>query len=543
MLVTVATVGDQAFDADGLWHDDALSITLDARGMMLDGRALGTLAGRLDEALTAMEALESGGIANVDEQRMVGHYWLRAPEIAPTDEIRDAIEDAHKQIEVLASVVRGKTGSRKRFDRAIIVGIGGSALGPQLLADALAEPKAGLALDFIDNTDPDGIDRVLQRAGDRLARSLVVVMSKSGGTIETRNSMLELEAAFARRAIAFAPRAVAVTQAGSQLDRLAEDARWLARLPMWPWVGGRTSLTSAVGLLPLALIGGDMGALLAGAAKMDESTRSRKLQDNPAALLAASWYLAGGGRGSRSMVVIPYRDRLGLLGRYLQQLVMESLGKAVDRKGAPVGHGLTVFGNKGSTDQHAYLQQLLDGPDDFFATFVEVLRDAAPRRPSVAGAGGVCTGDYLCGFLHGTREALASRGRRSLLITLEALDERRLGALIALFERAVGLYAELVDVNAYHQPAVESGKTAAAAMISLMEEVQVHLASMAAAGDGAASGDDAARTPEQIARALGRDPARVFAALRHMAAQSRWSIARRGGAGLAPWQCGYAWIA
>jgi glucose-6-phosphate isomerase len=130
-----------------------------------------------------------------------------------------------------------------------------------------------------------------------------------------------------------------------------------------------------------------------------------------------------------------------------------------------------VYGNKGSTDQHAYVQQLRDGVDNFFVTFIEVLRDRAPARSAVLVEPGVTSGDYLSGFLQGTREALSERGRASITITLEDVDARSLGALIALHERAVGLYAWLVNVNAYHQPGVEAGKQAAQAVIELQRRV------------------------------------------------------------------------
>jgi glucose-6-phosphate isomerase len=255
---------------------------------------------------------------------------------------------------------------------------------------------------------------------------------------------------------------------GSRLDQDAEQGGWLARFDMFDWVGGRTSITSAVGLLPGVLIGADIRAFLAGAAAMDALTRRTGVLDNPAALLAASWYVAGDGRGRRDMVVLPYRDRLEVFSRYLQQLVMESLGKKLDRDGQVVHQGLAVYGNKGSTDQHAYVQQLRDGVDNFFVTFLEVLEDPGDIPPLE----GENPGDFLDGFLQGTRAALSEEGRFNLTITLRRLDATSLGALIALFERAVGLYGELVNVNAYHQPGVEAGKKAAAALLELQGRLE-----------------------------------------------------------------------
>jgi glucose-6-phosphate isomerase len=213
------------------------------------------------------------------------------------------------------------------------------------------------------------------------------------------------------------------------------------------------------------LQGVDADALLAGAASMDARTRVPSAATNPAARLAWIWWRLSEGKNRRAMVMLPYRDRLVLLSKYLQQLVMESLGKTHDRNGDIVRSGLTVYGNKGSTDQHAYVQQLRDGPDDHFVTFIATLRDGYTGQVEVEP--GVECGDYLQGLLLGTRKALFDAGHPSVLITLLQLDAFRLGALIALYERAVGLYAELANINAYHQPGVEAGKKAASAVIAM----------------------------------------------------------------------------
>ena len=159
------------------------------------------------------------------------------------------------------------------------------------------------------------------------------------------------------------------------------------------------------------------------------------------------------------MVILPYKDRLLLFSRYLQQLVMESLGKELDRNGKIVHQGIAVYGNKGSTDQHAYVQQLREGVPNFFATFIQVRRDRDSAPIEVEP--GTTSGDYLLGFLLGTRRALYENDRDSITITIDRVCPESVGALIALYERAVGLYAELVNVNAYHQPGVEAGKKAA----------------------------------------------------------------------------------
>jgi glucose-6-phosphate isomerase len=377
--------------------------------------------------------------------------------------------------------------------RSRIVGIGGSSLGPQLICDAAPSDAPVLPVHFLDNADPEGIDGVLRQLQGRLGRTLVSVVSKSGATPTPRHVHTELAAAYRRAGLDFACHAVATTMPGSALDRRARAEQWLASFPIWDWVGGRTSITSAVGLLPAALRGIDIDGFLAGAAAMDRLTRMRDTRQNLAALLALMWYWLGDGRGARNMVLLPYKDRLSLLPRYLQQLVMESIGKRLDRTGATVHQGMTVFGHKGATDQHSYIQQLRDGPADFFVVFLAVRRHR--RGPSIEISPGTTLGDYLFFSLEGTREALYDAGRDSITIAIPDLEPPSIGALVALLERAVGLYAELIDVNAYHQPAVD--KEIAEPGAALQRAVLSHLGL-----------SPTPRTAEEIAVAIDR-PAQV----------------------------------
>src|SRR5436309_4667084 len=225
---------------------------------------------------------------------------------------------------------------------------------------------------------------------------------------------------------------------------------------------------SAVGLLPMALEGFDIDSFLAGAAAMDERTRTPDAAENAAMILALMWYYAGNGKGDKDMVIIPYKDRLALFAKYLQQLVMESLGKEKDLEGKIVHQGIAVYGNKGSTDQHAYVQQLRDGVLNFFVTFIEVDKDR--RSPPIEIEDEVTSGDYLHGFLRGTRSALYGSGRESMTISIPEVNPSTVGALIALYERAVGFYGSLINVNAYDQPGVEAGKKAATRLLQLQKQ-------------------------------------------------------------------------
>jgi glucose-6-phosphate isomerase len=472
--------------------DHGLGFSLDVSRVKFEESDLKPLLPRMDEAISAMSRLDAGAIANRDENRMVGHYWLRAPELAPTAEIANQIRETQAAIRQFAEQVHSGAveGADGRFQFLLLIGIGGSALGPQFVAQALGSTLDPVLPFFVDNTDPDGIEQILGELDGQLGKTLVVVISKSGGTPETRNGMLEVEHAYQLAGLNFADHAVAVTQVGSKLDQTAKSQAWIRTFPMWDWVGGRTSVLSAVGLVPAALQGIAIDDLLDGAASMDRSTRSADPWKNPAALLALMWYHIGNGCGAKDMVMLPYKDRLALFSRYLQQLVMESLGKELDRDGKTVHQGIAVYGNKGSTDQHAYIQQLRDGLPNFFVTFIEVLKDREGADIEVEP--GVTSGDYLHGLFLGTRQALSESHRDNMTITIREVTGRSVGALIALYERAVGLYAELINVNAYHQPGVEAGKKAAASVLELQARIRTHLKSA-----------PQPQTAEQIAAAIG----------------------------------------
>ncbi len=453
---------------DWLYYHPDLEFYLDISRINFSQADVEALAPKFDRAFRDMVELESGAIANPDEQRMVGHYWLRNPDLAPNAQIREEIITNVRNIEDFANQVLSgkiKPPNAPKFTDIISIGIGGSALGPQFVSEALAPDVPPLAIHFIDNSDPAGLDRLIHQVEPRLNSTLVIVISKSGSTPEPRNGMLEMATAYQKHGLNFPDYAVAITGVGSQLDQTAIAEKWVARFPMEDWVGGRTSEMSAVGLVPAALQGVDIQGLLAGAKEMDIATRQPSFKSNPAALLAFCWYVEGKGKGEKDMVVLPYKDNLKLFSRYLQQLVMESLGKELDLDGKPVYQGIAVYGNKGSTDQHAYVQQLREGVPNFFMTFVEVLLDR--HGPSREIDSDITMGDYLSGFLLGTRTALYEKGRGSICITVQEADARSIGALIALYERAVGFYASLVNVNAYHQPGVEAGKKAAASVLKI----------------------------------------------------------------------------
>ncbi len=457
--------------------DGDSSFQINFAGMSFQDANIEEMTARFASVHAEMQKIERGEIKNPDENRKVTHFTDRSVYTGSAE-----YQDVEAFVEqIRTGKITGSTG--KKFESAFINGIGGSALGPQLLQMAINGPywnersdrsrNGYLKIYFLDNTDPSGLADAL--AVSDLETTLVVNISKSGGTQETKNNMITCMNFFASAGLDFTKHACAITMSGSELDTLARSSNWLKVFEMAESIGGRTSETSIVGHLPAALAGIRFKDLLDGACHMDALTRNPVLTHNPAYMLSAMWYLAGSGKGDKNMVIVPYSDRLILMSRYLQQLVMESLGKEKDLDGKTVHQGLNVFGNKGGTDAHAFIQQLNDGRNDFFVTFIEVLEDALPAPISA----GIAMGDYLHGFLTGLSNALRGKGRQVIEIRLKQVNAYNLGMLIALYERAVAAYAELIHINAFHQPGVQAYKLASKGVIKLLTESEKSLAGIA----------------------------------------------------------------
>lgn len=445
-------------------------------GMKFSAADLDALQPKFERAAREMTRIELGEIKNPDEKRQVTHFSDRA--LYPKSDLFASVEEFAEKVR--SGKITGETG--RKFDAVAVNGIGGSALGPQLMQFAINGPywnektdaaRGGyLKLYFLDNTDSAEFSDLAEVMDPETTLHLVI--SKSGGTQETKNNMIAMEELYAARKLSFPKHAAAITMKDSALDKHARGNHWLAVFEMAESIGGRTSETSIVGHLPAALTGINFRRFLDGACRMDAWTRTADPKKNPAMMLAAMWYIAGEGKGNRNMVIVPYSDRLILLSRYMQQLVMESLGKELDLDGRVVHQGLNVFGNKGGTDAHAFIQQLNDGRDDFFATFIEVLKDAE-KLPITDSTD---MGTYLHGFLEGLAAALRGKGRQAITVRIPQISEAELGMLIALYERAVAIYAEFVNINAFHQPGVQNYKLAAKGVLTLREKVIAKLSEL-----------------------------------------------------------------
>src|SRR6476469_2811879 len=206
---------------DWLYYHEGLEFYLDISRMRFDDAFVEALQPKFEQAFKDMDALEAGAIANPDENRMVGHYWVRDPDLAPTPKLKQEIIETLEQIEVFTSKIHSgeiHPPQAPKFTDIVSIGIGGSALGPQFVASALAPDFPPLAIHFIDNSDPTGIDHLLASLKDRLQSTLVLVISKSGGTPEPRNGMIEVKNAYTAQNLNFAAQAVAITGKGSHLD-------------------------------------------------------------------------------------------------------------------------------------------------------------------------------------------------------------------------------------------------------------------------------------------------------------------------------------
>lgn len=346
-----------------------------------------------------------------------------------------------------------------RFRRTVVLGIGGSSLGGEMLVRVLAPRPARHPVMFCDNVDPDTLAR---QTGDDVDDTHFLVISKAGNTAETLAQFLSLLPLLeANGAARLAEQVTVITEnPHGALALLARQLK-LDILPHPP-VGGRFSGLSVVGLLPAAIAGVDIEGVLAGARAMVGRCRQPDIERNPALFNAGAQVLHGQ-RGRGQSVHWAYSDRLYPVTWWLRQLWGESLGKR-DADGRP--QGLTPVPARGVTDQHSQLQLYLDGPDDKQFTFFtdpELRRRGRPvperftALPAVAALAGHTTGALLHAEFEATRETLARHGRPHRVIALEP-EAASLGELIVLLETETAAAAELLRVNAYDQPAVEEGK-------------------------------------------------------------------------------------
>jgi len=376
---------------------------------------------------------------------------------------------------------------KARTTDLLVLGIGGSALGNLALQGALRPAtynllskarRGGPRLFVLDNVDPAMVKDTLDFLRPRLATTLVNVISKSGETAETASQfMIFREAMRKRLGDAYAARIVATTDAASGTLHDIAAAEGYATLPVPDDVGGRFSVLSQVGLFSAAMCGIDIGALLAGAAEMKQRVeaplRERPWRKNPACVLAAIQYLAFAKKRKPMHVMMPYSNRLYLLADWYRQLWAESLGKRFDRKGREVFTGPTPIKALGATDQHSQVQLYREGPNDKLFVFLEVgkhprevtIPDAFAEVEGLAYLRGAGLGKLLNAEKLATEYALVQSKRPSVTIRFDEITPRSVGEFLYLYEFTTSLMGELLNINAYDQPAVELGKQATFALM------------------------------------------------------------------------------
>ena len=379
---------------------------------------------------------------------------------------------------LLAQVENFSNKARGKYEDVVVLGIGGSALGPIALRTAL-RPSGWNMLDdrarggyprlhVLDNVDPETIAALLGRL--RLKRTLFIVTSKSGGTAETMAQFLIVHDRITRKKLDVKKHVVFVTDpTHGALRPLAERLK-VPALDIPANVGGRFSVLTPVGTLPAALIGIDVRSLLAGAGEMAKRCESAELAKNPAGVYATLQWLADTTLSKKIAVFMPYSDPLRDFAAWFVQLWAESLGKQRP-DGTPVGS--TPLPARGATDQHAQVQLFMEGPADKTVTFVAVEKRATdvtipkafPDVKELGYLGGHSLGELIDIEQRATAGALAKRGRPNMTIHLERVDASHVGQLMMLLEIATAYAGQLYGIDAFNQPGVELGKQFAYALL------------------------------------------------------------------------------
>ena len=439
-------------------------IILDVNHMMADkiGHNYGITSAQVnsysDAACAAFETV----------RRLRGTGWLGWTELP------------YNQNEIIKEIEETAAEIRSRFDTFVILGIGGSALGPIAVQQSLnhlhynellSEKRPGPRLYVEDNIDPERMSSLLDIID--LERTCFNIVTKSGATAETMSQYLIISDALKKSlGDRWKSHFIATTdKEKGNLIRLAKSEGFkVFYIPSS--VGGRFSELSPVGLLPAAVCGIDIRAMLSGAKCMDVRCQSSDLWTNPALLESVLQTIAMQDMGLNIQVCMPYADSLKYMADWFSQLWAESLGKSITRRGMAVNYGQTPVKSLGVTDQHSQLQLYTEGPYDKVITFLKVgdfrstaaIPEGCPEFPDIAFLGGKSLNQLIEAERKGTEYALFRSGRINQTITLPAVNAHTIGQLIYFFEMTTAYTGELLDIDAFNQPGVEESKTASYAV-------------------------------------------------------------------------------
>lgn len=386
----------------------------------------------------------------------------------------------YNQNEIVDDIIATAASVRKRFDNFVVLGIGGSALGPMAVFNALCHlkhndlpKKMRKAPKFFveDNIDPERMEALLDVID--VKKTMFNIITKSGATSETMSQYLIiidiLKKSLGKK---YSAHVIATTdEKKGNLIKIAKEENFKTYF-IPDGVGGRFSELCPVGLLPAAVLGIDIRALLQGAAHMDEICKNEDVFKNPALMTALLQYISMK-NGKNISVMMPYSDRLRLMSDWYCQLWGESLGKSKDNDDNDVYVGQTPVKALGVTDQHSQVQLYTEGPFDKVVTFIGV--DSYGTRfeipygyeeiPDVAFLGGHTLNELIQAERKATEYALSKVGRPSYTIMLPEVNAFCLGQLIQLFELETAFCGAMLNINTFNQPGVEEGKNAAYALL------------------------------------------------------------------------------
>ena len=361
-----------------------------------------------------------------------------------------------------------------RFDNILVLGIGGSALGAQALSEALLKPYWNLLdkeqrenlprIFFLDNIDPDQINALLDILD--LKKTLVNVITKSGSTAETMSQfMIIKDRLYNLLGDDYRKNVVATTDKQAGILRQLANEEGYKTFVVPDDVGGRFSVFSAVGLLPLALVGVDIDEIIKGIKIMDLTLKNTDIFKNIAAQNALIHYLMDKQKGKYLSVMMPYSSRLKYVSDWYCQLWAESLGKEFDKDGNKVNNGPTPLKALGATDQHSQIQLYNEGKNDKVITFIRVEEfDTTLEIPNIFEytglnyLGGKTINRLINAEADSTAVALADFKRPNITITIPKINEYYLAQLFYMFEMQTAIIGELYNIDAFNQPGVEQAK-------------------------------------------------------------------------------------